>query len=361
MKSRLSMVLALAFTSTVGVVSYAGCSSDPSTPVKPANEAGTGGLCDMPKLASGEDDLENPPVKCAPDAPKCTSQDKVASCPSNECMYAVEQTTSTKSFRLGRIRLWAPDALLSLTGIAVDPNVRAKCANAGTESFTWLAQVDETKKTIKTGGSRASTGGDGKNFAFLDESVNAAALDAICPGFKGPTEPISLRPVVSDYTVGADGSLTTPKIELINVPIFDTSGLPIILPLREAQIKNATIKGSCVGAYSKDFWCDGDSEGWTTGGAIIAKITAEEADKVPVKSAGCQSLCAILVNDATKTDGKVCKKVDGKIPEIGTHCVGGATCKNAFLLSPSPSPRRCRFRRCPSCRCRPGGRPTRRC
>ena len=38
-------------------------------------------------------------------------------------------------------------------------------------------------------------------------------------------------------------------------------------------------------------------------------------------------------NDATKTDGRVCKRVNGVVPEIGTTCVGGTSCKNAFQFS----------------------------
>lgn len=322
---KLSIVLALAATCGFGVLAYSGCSSSEEGPKPTGPAAG----CDLV-------DPLNPPVNCTPElggATVCTTTTKVETCPNNECMYQVEQTGTTKNFRMGRIRLWSPEALLSLTSIAVDPNVNAKCANAGSESFTWLIQVDTAAKKIRTGGSRASIGGDSKTFAFLNEKVNASAVDAICPGFKGPAEPVDLSPVESPITMNGD-TFETPPVAQINVPIFDSSGTPIILPLREAVLKNATIKGSCIGKYEKKYWCDGDSLGWTTGGALIAKITAEDADRVPVKSAGCQSLCAILVNDATKTDGKTCKRgADGKIPEIGTHCIGGGNCKNAFLLS----------------------------
>ena len=327
MKTRISVVLALAATCGFGAIVWTGCGSDPD-PVATKADTGGGGGCDL------KDPLD-PPVTCGPEAggaTTCSTTEKVATCPNNDCMYQVEQTGTTKNFRMGRIRLWSPEALLSLTSIAVDPNVNAKCANAGSESFTWLMQVDTAAKTIKTGGARVGT--TSKDFAFLAEKVDASKVEAICPGFKGPADPVDLAPVNSTITM--DGQkFTTPQIPQINVPIFDSSGVPIILPLREAFIKNATISGSCIGKYQKEFWCDGDSLGWTTGGAIIAKITTEDADRVPVKSAGCQSLCAILVNDATKTEGKVCKRgADGKIPEIGTHCVGGgATCKNAFLLS----------------------------
>jgi hypothetical protein len=325
---KISIVLALAATCGFSALAYTGCGSDDSPGTNPGTDTGTGGgVCDPPK-----DPLE-PPINCGPEgggATKCSSTDKVKDCPSNECQYQVEQTGTTKNFRMGRIRLWSPDALLSLTSIAVDPNVNAKCQNGGTETFTWLMQVDTAGKKIKTGGARNST--DSKTFSFLAEKVDASKVEAICPGFVGPKDPVDLSPVESTITMDGD-KFTTPQIAQINVPIFDSSGTPIILPLREAFIKNAEIKGSCIGKFQKEYWCDGDSLGWTTGGAIIAKITAEDADRVPVKSAGCQSLCAILVNDATKTEGKVCKRVDGKIPEIGTHCVGGGSCKNAFLLS----------------------------
>jgi hypothetical protein len=329
MKSRITALFAL--SALVGVVAWAGCSDDGGGGATPL-DAGGGGSGDKCNIGA---DLEKPPIGGTPaecGATACSSTTKVDGCPANACMSQADQTGPTKNFRMGRIKLWKPDALLSLAGIAVDPNVNAKCANGGTESFTWLIQLDTATKTIKTGGSRGSA--DSKKFAFLDESVKGAALESICPGFKGPTEEIDLRPVTGTYKENADGSISSPRIERVNVPIFDTSGIPIILPLREAELKDITVKGNCIGGYDKKFWCDGDSLGWTTGGAVVAKMTAEEADRVPVKSAGCQSLCAILVNDSTKTDGKVCKRgPDGKVPEIGTTCLGGTGCKNAFLLS----------------------------
>jgi hypothetical protein len=326
----ISMILAFAATAGFGALAYTGCSS--SADGAPAGPGPTTVECDI------KDPL-NPPIEASPkdcDGDKCTNTTKVDSCPNNACMSVVEQTGDVKNFRMGRIRLWQPQALLSLTSIAVDPNVNPACFNGGTETFTWLIQYDSKNNKVITGGSRASKDG-GKTFAFLTgEKANASDLEGVCPGFKGPTEPIDLSPVETTVTGDATTGFTTPKIAKINVPIFDAStGVPIILPLSQAYLQNVKISGSCIGSWDKSYFCDYASLGWTTGGAVIAKITAEEADHVPVKSAGCQSLCAILANDASKTEKGVCKRgADGKIPAIGNACVNGTgDCNDAFLLS----------------------------
>lgn len=335
MKS-ISVVFALVATCAFGAATWIGCSSSDNPPANNNTDSGsTGGAC-----PSKVDPL-NPPISCSPEAAgatMCSKTTNVDSCPTGTCMERSDQTSKdVKNFRMGRIRLWAPDALLSLAPIAVDPNVAPSCFNGGTEDFTWLIQLDTKAKTVKTGGSRKSSDG-GKTFSFLSESVDSSALSSVCPGFVGSATPTSLAPVTAPIKGDAAGTWSTDPIAKINVPIFDEStGIPIILPLTNAYLKDVTINGSCIGKWEKGYWCDGDSGGWTGGGAIIGMITAEDADKVPVKSAGCQSLCAILVSDATKTDGKTCKKgPDGKVPAIGNACVstnGDTTCNNAFLLS----------------------------
>ena len=65
---------------------------------------------------------------------------------------------------------------------------------------------------------------------------------------------------------------------------------------------------------------------------LTGKITVEDADRVPIKTAGCQSLCAILANDSSKVSGKLCKRgADGKIPPIGDSKVDVQG--DSFLLS----------------------------
>ncbi len=278
----------------------------------------------------------NPPLFCGPaesGATPCTTTTKVDTCPSdNPCMARVKQGGPILEHRMGRMRLWAPDALLSLAPIAFDPNVNARCCNGGNESLNWLFRIDRGAKVLEVGSARASA--DGAKFSFLAESFSGDTAGAICPGFVGPSTPLDLRPI--RVAIAATGTgFQSAVIASLNIANFDRSGSPIVLPLREVTVKVPSISDpSCIGSWDKKYWCDGDSLGWTTGGSIVAKITAEDADRVPLREAGCQSLCAILVNDATKTSGRTCKRsADGKVPEIGTHCVGGTSCKNAFLLS----------------------------
>ncbi len=329
-----SLSMSLAFASVCGALFVAGCSSSSSGTAAPADtgtpttDTGGGDPC---KVVTKED----PPIACPPDPtlPKCKSTAEVASCPSDTaCMAVAKQTGDILNMRMGRIRLWAPDALLSLAPLAVDPNVSPKCANNGAETFNWLVQIDKKANTIKTGGAEKSA--DAKTWAFSTKKVNGADLSGICPGFVGPADPIDLSPITLPV-VFTGNTFSSSKIDKINIPIFDASApTPIVLPIQQGIVKNVTISadGNCIGSWNKDYWCDGDSLGWTTGGAIVGKITVEDADHIPVKSAGCQSLCAILANDASKVSGKTCKRgADGKIPNIGDATV--TTTNDAFLLS----------------------------
>lgn len=340
MKSGFSYVFAIGLLGASGALfSAVGCGGDDPAPAGPTDTGTAGGPCDFK-------DPQNPPVACSPEAAgalKCSSTTKVEGCPTNECSYQVKQDGDIVNLRMGRIRLWSPEALLSLAPIAVDPNVNQKCAAGGAESFTWLMQIDKAKGMMKTGGSRGALDKDlpanasGKTFAFVNEKIDASKLDSICPGFKGPAEPIDLAPIDVKLTFSdaAKTTFSTETMPLINIPIF-SDAVPVILPIREGVLKNATLSvgGSCIGKWSREYWCDRDTLGWTTGAQLVGKMTAEEADHVPVKSAGCQSLCKLLVNDPAKSDGNYCKKgADGKVPEIGDTCVGGTSCKNAFTLS----------------------------
>ena len=327
MSRRSSVFVSLAAASCLGAFAWmSGCSSSDSSNGTPPADTG-GGSCGGTNI-----DRDNPPDPCGPDPaiPKCHSAAEVAACPSDTaCMASTKQSGDVLNYRMGRIRLWAPEALLSLSKLAVDPNVNPKCMNGGNESFNWLLQVDKKNNTLTTGGAPITP--DHTTFSFSERSVSGAEIEAVCAGFVGPAL-TDLKPVTVPITFTGN-TFSSGAIEKINIPIFEGT-VPIILPIQQGFIKNVTISAdnNCIGSWNKDYWCDGDSLGWTTGGTIVGKITVEDADKVPVKTAGCQSLCAILANDSSKTTGKLCKRgADGKIPNIGDATVSVAN--DAFQLS----------------------------
>ncbi|MBI2389741.1 MAG: hypothetical protein HYV09_09105 [Deltaproteobacteria bacterium] len=310
------------------LIVMAGCAGKLETSAADAGTGGVGPSCDE---TGGAPPIDCPPVT-GPTAPACSSVEKVKACPTdNPCMAPVKQSGAVLSHRIGRLRFWAPASMSNLAAIAFDPNVNAHCANSGTEGLSWLLQLDRGADTLRVGSSPPSP--DGRTFSFLPDLWSGEALAAVCPGFIGPASPASLASVETRILKSGSG-FAADVIPQLNVAIFDASGVPMVLPLREVTIRaDAMPDPTCIGSWNPNLWCDGDSLGWTTGGTITAKITAEDADRVPVRPAGCQSLCAIFVNDATKTEGKVCKRgSDGKLPEIGDACVGGTGCKNAFLM-----------------------------
>ncbi|MEO7094491.1 MAG: hypothetical protein ABI175_14645 [Polyangiales bacterium] len=333
---RSSLLVSIAAASCLAaLVNASGCSSSDDPPgAGPKTDTGTTGGDTSPgaSCTSGTIDRDNPPDPCGPDTtlPKCRSASEIATCPTDTaCMASAKQSGDVLSYRMGRIKLWAPEALLSLSALAVDPNVNPKCFNNGNESFNWLLQVDKKNNTLTTGGAPINPAHN--NFAFSERKVLGSELDAVCPGFVGPAE-TDLKKVVVPITFSGN-KFSSSEIAKINIPIFEGT-VPIILPIQQGFIKNVTISAdnNCIGAFNKDYWCDGDSLGWTTGGTIVGKITVEDADKVPVKTAGCQSLCAILANDSSKVSGKLCKRgSDGKIPNIGDAKV--SVDNDAFQLS----------------------------
>lgn len=354
MKSRVPMFAALGLTTVLGALAYAGCSSSSTPGTTPTPDSSVQSECTdisapAPLTNAGCEneppakDRCNPPGKCSPvdvfDS-KCTKGFPTG-CPSDTaCMAQTKQTGDVLNYRMGRIKLWAPASLLALESIAVTPFVNPSCVDSTSgEGFSWLMQLDRTKNTLTTGGARKSA--DHKNFAFLaGEKVDPSTLDALCPGFgQAGAAAVPLDPMTVAVTWSGN-TFSTQMVPQINIPIFDTdvaTNPPVILPLKEAFMKNVTISSdkNCIGAWDKDYFC-GSSQGWTTDGVLVGKITSDDADKVPIKKVGCQSLCALLVNDSSKTDdtGHCKKGADGKvITGIGDACVGGTGCNNAFALS----------------------------
>lgn len=304
-----------------------GCAAEDASPGSATSASACEGLAACEPATLGA-----PPIGCGPKdvcAPVCS---KPPACPRDPCMSATRaDDPDVIALRIGRSKIWAPEALRALAGIAVDANVTAKCAG-GSESFNWLIKIDRKKGTITTGGARPSS--DGVTYRFAREQLDSAKIASVCPGFTAGAEPIAIAPVTSALTLEGT-KFTSPTAKRVNVAIF-ADEVPLVLPLSESTLVDVQLSenGSCVGAFDANYACDGDTRGWTTGGAIVSKITLEDADRVPIKAAGCLSLCALLANDASKIgpDNHCKRGSDGKIPELGDTCVGGEGCKNAFRL-----------------------------
>jgi hypothetical protein len=262
-----------------------------------------------------------PPID---DPATCSSTANVATCASG-CMATATGGGDVRHMRIGRLRVVAPDSLLALTPVWIDPHVSARCFNGGTEALSVLLSFDLTTRRLVVGSARPSVDGA---FRFASEAVET---DARCPRSAGAS--IAVAPIALGLAVSARGFRTelAPSLALA---IFNSTGSDV-LPLRDVSLSGTFSSASCIGQWGARTWCDGTTLGWTdTPGLLQAKILADEADRVFIREAGCQTLCAILVNDATKVVDKHCKRnVDGSMPELGDTCVGGVTCRNAFRLA----------------------------
>ncbi len=189
----------------------------------------------------------HPPARCPPDStlPACKSTVEVSTCPTDTaCMAVTKQSGDVLSMRISRLRLWAPDALLSLSPLAIDPPVAAQCQNKGGESLNWLLQIDNAKHTLRTGGARPSA--DHKTWSF---SADTVAPSAICPGVVGPSTPIDLRSVTTALGPGACGT-SAATIDALNIPVFESpTGVGFVLPMREVKFSNFEVSAdnNCIG------------------------------------------------------------------------------------------------------------------
>lgn len=166
-------------------------------------------------------------------------------------MARAPQTASLFEHRIGRLRLWRPESLLSLTSIVFDPNINARCANTGTEGLSWLLRVDGAAKTLETGDAHPSI--DGARFSFARESVEPASG---CPGFVDPKAPWSLAPVTTAITREGTG-FAAATIPSLNVPIFGEDSSVMVLPLRDVVLKVPSMSSpSCIGRWDELFGDD---------------------------------------------------------------------------------------------------------
>jgi hypothetical protein len=285
-----------------------------------------------------------PPIACGPNdevpLPNCGGSDAVSGCPSDSaCMARVKPTGTTTSLRVGKFRLWSPNALISLQSIIVDPEVNPTCFDNGQDTYNWLMRVDTAANTVTMGGAMSSTDG-GASYTFVNTTITSSTYTAICPNFVGNgVSSFDLSPKTSPITFTGD-AFTSAPVDYIGMPIYNATvpgNVPVVLPLHNAFGKDIILSAdkACIGSWTRADWCGPASGGWTTGGTLLAQITLEDADNVPIPQVQCRSLCYLLVNDDSKRDGDHCKRdaTTGKIAEYGDSCVGGTGCKNAYWLS----------------------------
>jgi hypothetical protein len=318
----------------------------PDVGTPPPWDAGPCSVAAPPKAATG----------CGPDGPDpsgsafhcgpselgdstCPNTTSVATCPTDTaCMATRKQSGARREYRLGRLELAAPATLLSLEGIALTPFVNPSCVDKSSgEGLNLLLRIDRSSNTIQVGGAARSA--DHATFSFLGASFDPAGYASVCPSASTGGAPLAFAPATACIAWGPGGtSFSTGTMDVLNIPVFGAaSAPPMIVPLREVSLKDVTVSpdGNCIGSWQKNYFC-GMSQGWTTDGAIVGKISADDADRIMIKQVGCQTLCAILVNDTSKTDGSGHCRKDASgavIAGLGDTCVGGTGCKNAFQFA----------------------------
>jgi hypothetical protein len=293
-------------------------------------------------------------------APNCDPSDN--SCPSTGAGCTIDQATCgdpstclplaenkgkpTYDLRLRRLLITAPPSLAGgnvgfgvLQTTVIDKGIdlnAPSCGDHGNGAFSWIMRVDPTGNTIMTGGAPPSP--DPKNTGFCFYRYNIGGID--------------VQPVTAPITFDDAGAFTTQAITLLNVPIFlspdagaAVASNVVVLPLRNAAIKNATVSanGDCIGAFDSkalDTTCSvadpSSCSKWRTAGALGGAITLEDADKVPLTILP-ETLCVLLTGGSKQDGGQGCAR-DGSnnIVAKGDYCSTSnkpGDCQDSFWLS----------------------------
>ncbi|MCS6900635.1 MAG: hypothetical protein RMJ98_11825 [Myxococcales bacterium] len=248
--------------------------------------------------------------------------------PGSKCMAKIDNSNSPrKMLRMTQLRVKAPaklatklvqNTIVTPAVTQLDPPCGLKDVNKG-GLFNWLIDFDTTTGILRTGGARAIENLD-EGYCFLKAEFSGVLV-----------EPITIQ-LNFDPSTGAFA--TQGLIPRLVVPIFqkrDPNDVPILLPLRNAEILDGTLSpdGNCIGRYrgepgELDADCNTftddvtspDAYRFENGGKIQGIITLEEADQVKIVDLN-QTLCALLVktNAVTKVgNDTVCKRgEDGQL------------------------------------------------
>lgn len=242
--------------------------------------------------------------------------------PENKCLAKIDNSGSPrKTLRLSQLRVRAPtklstklvqNTIVSPAVTQFDDGCLLKDAAKG-GLFNWLIDFDTSTQTLRTGGARGIT----------DLAAGYCFLKASYSGI--PVEPVTAE---MNYDPATGAFSTKTPIPRLTVPIFqkrDPSDVPILLPLRNAEIVDGVLSadGNCIGRYRGEAGeLDGDCDTLTNdvssdeafrfvnAGKIQGVMTLEEADQVKIVDLG-QTLCVLLTGRAAaeKVDGsQVCER-----------------------------------------------------
>lgn len=293
-----------------------------------------------------------PPANCDPSDNSCPN---VGTCPIDNqkcgdpttCMPLADNSKKTVyDFRLRRLLITSPPSLVGTaiaTGLVqtsvIDKGVdlaAPECGDNGTGAFNWLLRVDPTGDTITTGGAPPSPDPFTTGYCFYRHLLGS----------------LDVEPAQTGITFDDAGStFSTSAISLLNVPVFlspdagaaDPKNV-IILPLRNAVLKNATLSASdnCIGQFNQkalSSTCAVDLSScskWDTAGSLGAAMTLEDADKVPLTVLPV-TLCVLLTGTTADPNTHGCPRDgNGNIIAKGDYCsttnsAGG--CQDSFWLS----------------------------
>lgn len=267
-------------------------------------------------------------ASCEPKDPSCSPVP-------SDCQALVDNSGQTKiQLRMAQLTITAPPALS--TGIAPDLVAegvylnRPECYVIGNGTFSWLFEFDTASGTLKTGGAKPVSD-PSQGYCFVNETIGS----------------FDVKPVEVAAPIGTDGSFGVDDgPDLLIVPIYldASSTTPILLPLHEVRIFEASISSdrNCIGKFNAEgldprFNCASDPEGgqptFVNGAKLEGYITLEEADQVTVPQLS-RSLCSLLAQES----GPNCERDGSEFVTKGDWCsktnsAATAGCTDAFRLA----------------------------
>jgi hypothetical protein len=320
------------------IATFVACGKDtPYVPGPYGTAHGQSASCspDAGTLPGPSCDGTNNPTGCDGIVPGCSITPAAQCGDKTTCLPMADNSGKTTiDLRFRRLNVFAPATLAQpfVEKAIVDKGVNLQqCGEGGDGSFNWLARIDTTAKTLRTGGAPPTADPFGVGFCFAD-TVSGS---------------LHIQSITSPYQTAADGTLETPSpIPKLYVPIWlhgDRNTL-VILPLTQVIISGVKIStdNNCIGNFNYNHVnndCSDlrtDCARWTPAGALGGYITLVEADAIPLTDLGGKSLCVVLTGLTSDTDPLHCPNSGGKITAQGDYCsspAGPGGCQDSYWLA----------------------------